>query len=241
MPAPTPTPAPVAKPKRPSSYGNLTPKQVQALVDVENDDTNYDPSVVAARKMYISNTNFDGQGHSASQAMNYQLSRGADFHKDTPSSLGMSANDFATLQYMDDYLQRGMHTLGADAVLYRGAHVDSLAQFGIASTRGYTEAQLKRMLVGQHGSSNAYMSASYDVTKNPFLGSGSGVSGGREVVYEIRAHSGVQCILGARAQSELILNKNQGFTIKDVKFTGNTATPRLGSAMPQVRITIEMD
>ncbi len=238
----TPTPAPAATMRSgPITYAPMTHQDANVLAAVENDPTNYDPSVQAARKMYISNTNFDGQGHSASQSMNYYLQQGVDFHNSTPKSLGVSPNNFATMQYMDDYMQRAMHTIGKDVILQRGAHIDDLKAFGIKSTKGYTEAQLKKMLVGQHNTSQAYMSTSYDVSKNPFLGSGSGVSGGREVVYEIHAHKDVQCMLGAKKQTELILNKGQGWTVKDVKFTGNTATPRNGSPMPQILITIEMD
>ena len=236
----TSAPTPAAR-SGPIAYKPLTHQDASALAAMENDPTNYDPSVQAARKMYISNTNFDGKGHSMSQSMNWHLKNGADFHKDTPKSLGVSANDFASMQYTDDYLQRGMHTIGKDTILQRGAHIDDLAPFGITTTRGMSIGQLKKMLVGQHGSSPAYMSTSYDVKSNPFLGSGSGVSGGREVVYEIHAHKDVQCMLGAKKQTELILNKNQGYTIKDVQLTGNTATPRLGSPMPQIKIIIEMD
>ena len=238
---PTPAPAAVARRSGPITYTQFTHADAKAISAMEDDPTNYDPSVQAARKMYISNTNFDGKGHSASQSMNWHLKNGADFHKDTPKSLGISPNDYATMQYMDDYLQRAMHTLGKDSILQRGAHIDDLAAFGIKSTKGMSISQLKKTLVGQHGSSDAYMSTSYDVKNNPFLGSGSGVSGGREVVYEIHAHKDVQCMLGAKKQSEIILNKKQGYTIKDVQFTGNTATPRLGSPMPQIKIVIEMD
>lgn len=236
----TVTPTPVTR-SGPIIYKKFTHQDANALAAMENDPTNYDPSVQAARKMYISNTNFDGQGHSMSQSMNWHLKNGADFHKDTPKSLKVSANDFASMQYTDDYLQRGMHTIGKDIVLQRGAHVDDLADFGITTTRGYSEAQLKKMLIGQHATPKAYMSTSYDIKSNPFLGNGSGVSGGREVVYEVHAHKDVQCMLGAKKQTELILNKGQGYTIKDVEFTGVIATPRKTGSMPQIKIVIEMD
>lgn len=237
---PTPAPAPLRR-SGPIAYAPMTQQDANAIAAVENDPTNYDPSVQAARKMYISNTNFDGQGHSASQSMNYYLQQGVDFHNSTPQSLGVPPNNFATMQYMDDYMQRAMHTIGKDVILQRGAHIDDLKAFGLTTTRGYTEAQLKKMLVGQHNTPSSYMSTSYDVSKNPFLGSGSGVSGGREVVYEIHAHKDVQCMLGAKKQTELVLNKGQGWTVRDVKFTGKTATPRNGSPMPQILIVIEMD
>ena len=237
-----PTPAPAAAARSgPITYAPMTHQDASAIAAMENDPTNYNPSVQAARKMYISNTNFDGNGHSASQSMNYYLQQGVDFHNSTPKSLGVSANNFATMQYMDDYMQRAMHTIGKDVVLQRGAHIDTLSPFGITTTRGMSINQLKKTLIGQHGYSAGYMSTSYDVTKNPFLGSGSGVSGGREVVYEIHAHKDVQCMLGAKSQTELILNKNQGYTVKDVQLTGHTATPRKGSPMPQIKIVIEMD
>lgn len=246
QPAPQPSVAPQATSgptpaAGPRNYKPFTHQDASAMAAIENDDTNYDPSVVAARKMYISNTNFDGKGHSASQSLNWHLSNGADFHKDTPKSLGVSANDFATMQYMDDYLQRGMHALGKDTILHRGAHVDSLAPFGIKDLNKYSESQLKKMIIGQRGMFKSYVSTSYDVKSNPFLGSGSGVSGGREVVYQIKTPGSTQVILGSKAQTEVILNKNPSFTYTDVKFTGKTATPRLGKAMPQVLITIELD
>ena len=111
--------------------------------------------------------------------------------------------------------------------------------FGIADYTKMSQAQLQSALVGKAFANTSPMSTSYDITKNPFLGSGSGVSGGREVVYNIKAGANTKVLLGAKKQSEIICATGTNWKITGVKFTGKTATPRNSSAKPQIQIDIE--
>ena len=209
-------------------------------------DSMYDPNTTAAVKMYISNTDFDGDGHSLSQTMNYLEDNGVDLNTadlntvNKQFGLHLNARDWASMQYTSNIMDVAGHPLGVDTVLQRGAHDDMLRNvFGIQDYTKMTEAQLQSKLVGQTFRNTSNMSTSYDVTKNPFLGAGSGVSGGREVVYNIKAGANTKVLFGAKAQSEIIVGKNTDFKITGVKYTGKTATPRGGSYKQQIQIDIE--
>lgn len=228
------------------------PVNAQPLTDAQADalrqqqDSQYDANTTAAVKMYISNTNFDGQGHSLSQTMNYLLDEGVDLNN-TPLSqinsrynLSLTPRELASMQYTDNYMAIATHALGKDTVLQRGAHDDLLKKtFGINDYSKLTASQLQKKLVGQSFDTTSYMSTSYDINKNPFLSSSSGVSGGREVVYNIKAGANTKALFGAKKQSEIILDKGTRFKITGVNFTGKTATPRGGSYKPQIQIDIE--
>ena len=210
----------------------------------KQEDSAYDANTTAAVKMYISNTNFDGKGHSLSQAMNYALDEGVDWNQPLSqinAQLGtnFTANDIASMQYTDAYLQAAAHPIGRDVVLQRGAHDDVLKKLGIANYERFTEAQLQQKLAGKTIKTTSFMSTSYDVTKNPFLSSASGVSGGREVVLNIKAGAQTRCVFGAKKQSEIVLAKGTDFVIKRVRYTGNTVTPRGGRSRRQIVIDIE--
>ena len=206
----------------------------------------YDANTTAAVKQYISNTNFDGQGHSLSQTMNYLLDEGVDL-QNTPLStinkqygLNLNQRELASMQYTDSYMAVATHSIGQDVVLQRGAHDDLLKNtFGISDYSKMSESQLKAKLVGQGFQNTSYMSTSYDVTKNPFLGQGSAVAGGREVVYNIKAGANTKMLFGAKAQTEIIIDKGTNFKITDVRYTGKTATPRGGAYKKQIVIDIE--
>lgn len=230
----------------PRNYVSLSDQDAADLRDEQ--DSMYDGSTTAAVKMYISNTNFDGQGHSLSQTMNYLLDNGVDLStanlQQTNSQFGLrlNANDLASMQYTDAYMGVATHSIGKDVILHRGAHDDMLKNaFNIQNYEKYSEAQLKSMLVGQAFKTDSYMSSSYDLSKNPFLSasSGSGVSGGREVVYRIKAGKDTKMLFGAKKQTEVILDKNTAFKITDVQYTGNIATPAGRGARKQIVIDIE--
>lgn len=228
----------------PTNATPLTDAQANALR--QQQDSMYDANTTAAVKMYISNTNFDGDGHSLSQTMNYLAENGVDLATadlnqiNKQYGLNLTSRDLASMQYTDAYMAVAMHSIGQDVVLQRGAHDDLLRKtFGISDYSQYSEKQLQSMLVGQGFKNDAYMSTSYDVNKNPFLGKGSAVSGGREVVYNIKAGSNTGMLFGARSQSEVILNKGTDFKITGVRYSGQTATPRGGRSKPQIVIDIE--
>ena len=228
------------------------PAKATRLTDADADllrkqqDSSYDASTTAAVKMYISNTNFDGQGHSLSQAMNYALDNGVDFHTMTPATINrmlgthFTSNDIASMAYTDDYMSAAAHPIGRDVLLQRGAHDDVLRNaFGISDYTRLSEAQLQARLVGQTFQNTSHMSTSYDISKNPFLGQGSGVSGGREVVFRIKAGSNTRMVFGAKAQAEVVLAKGTNFKITDVGYTGKTATPRGRASRRQIVIDVE--
>lgn len=231
-------------PNVPVSASALTDTQAQNLRDQQ--DSSYDASTTAAVKQYISNTNFDGQGHSLSQTMNFLESEGVDLATANLAAvnkkygLHLTANDWASMQYTSAYMGRAVHPLGVDTLLQRGAHDDMLRQsFGISDYSTWSQAQLQQFLVGRTFRTTSYMSTSYDVTKNPFLSSASGVSGGREIVYNIKAGKNTSVLFGARSQSEVIIGKGTDFKITGVRYSGKKATPRGGSYKPQLIIDIE--
>lgn len=212
----------------------------------QQQDSMYDPNTTAAIKMYISNTNFDGQNHSLSQTMNYLLDNGVDLSNADVNAINkqfglrLSANDIASMQYTDAMMSVAMHNIGKSVQLQRGAHDDMLRNtFGISDYTTMSDAQLKNALVGKTFATTSHMSTSYDVAKNPFLNPNSPVSGGREVIYNIKAGSNTKMLFGAKAQSEIVLNKGTAFKITDVKYTGKTAYPAGGRSKPQIVIDIE--
>ena len=182
-----------------------------------------------------------------SQTMNYLEGNGIDLSSVTDLKalnkqfgLNLSARDMASMQYTSAYMDKAVHPIGKDVVLQRGAHDGMLrTAFNIPDYSQYSESQLQSMLVGQTFTNTSYMSTSYDVSKNPFLSSSSGVSGGREIVYNIKAGANTKMIFGARAQSEIVLAKGTNFRITGVHYTGKTASPRTGASKKQLQIDIE--
>ena len=59
------------------------------------------------------------------------------------------------------------------------------------------------------------------------------------MIYNIKAGSNTKMLFGAKAQSEIVLNKGTAFKITDVKYTGKTAYPAGGRSKPQIVIDIE--
>lgn len=212
----------------------------------QQQDSMYDANTTAAVKMYISNTNFDGQNHSLSQTMNYLLDNGVDLSNTDVNTINkqfglrLGANDLASMQYTDAMMSVAMHNIGKSVQLQRGAHDDMLRNtFGINDYTKMSNTQLKQALVGKTFATTSHMSTSYDISKNPFLNPNSPVSGGREVVYNIKAGANTKMLFGAKSQSEIVLNKGTNFKITDVKYTGNTAYPAGGRSKPQIVIDIE--
>ena len=231
-------------PNVPLSAKVLTDQEVKDLR--EQQDSAYDPSTTAAVKMYISNTNFDGQMHSMSQVMNYLESEGVDLSTANLAAINrqfglrLTPSDLNSMQYTSSYMAKAMHPLGVDTILQRGAHDDMLRQlFGIKDYSKLSQAQLQNQLVGKTFQNNSYMSSSYDTSKNPFLSSSSGVSGGREIIYNIKAGKNTKVLFGAKKQAEVIIDKGTDFKITGVHYNNKTATPRGGSYKPQLVIDIE--
>lgn len=209
-------------------------------------ESNFDAATKKSVAKYISDTDFDGDGHSLSQVMNRIVNNGDDLQQMTVSQvnskygLSLTQNQFLQLQKTDANIDAAMHSLGEAVQLQRGCHEGDLQRlFGIRDYTKMSESQLQDMLVGATFKNTAVMSTSYNVKSNPFLGSGP-AAGGRELVYSIKAGAKTSAVFGAKNQTEIILGKGQSWRITNVKYTGKTAYPRgKGKSMPQLQIDIE--
>lgn len=188
-------------------------------------DDIYDADVTDAIKLYISDSNPNGDGFSHSQNLNYKLDN------------GMSLN--ATEKFIDDNIQAGMHAIGKNSNLVRYCHDDILKRCGISDYTKLSDSQLQSRLVGTKLRTTAYMSASYDGSKNPFNPSAPG-GGGREVVMNVKAKASTKVVFGAKKQAELVINKGTDVTITGVHYDGSYATPRGKGTKPRIVIDIEV-
>ena len=213
----TVTPTPTG-PRNYTAYTDADAKQVR-------DDTGdrYTPSVLDAIKQYISKADM-GNGYSMSQEFNHKLN----------NKLPLNANE----KFMDKYLAKGMHDLGKDTILYRGAHDDILKTLGIKNYQNMTEQQLQNALIGVQYKTKSYTSASYDRNKNPFYTGPN--SGGREIEMVIKAPAKTQMVFGAKSQAETIINKGTEYKITGVKYTGRQATPRNVGLRPVLQLEVEI-
>ena len=204
------------------SYGAFDDNDAQQLrKDMEDI---YDPDVTDAIKLYISDSNPNGDGFSHSQNLNYKLDNG----------IPLNVNE----KFIDDNIQAGMHSIGKDSKLVRYCHDDILKSAGITDYTKMSDAQLQSALVGKTFQTTSYMSTSYDGKKNPFNPSASG-GGGREVVMNINAGKDTKMVFGAKAQAEIVLNKGTNFKITGIKYDGSYATPRNAGRKPRVVLDIE--
>ena len=222
---PTPTAPPVANQtiRQPVVYQTFSDSDAAALASKY--DSYNDPDVVTARKMYISDSNPNGDGYSHAQNLNYKLDNGGRLN--------------ATEQFIDDNIQYGMHSIGKDAKLVRFCHDDLLKQMGISDYSTMSETQLKKALVGKTGRTTSYMSTSYDAKKSPFA-PGAPAGGGREVVLNVNAGKATQVILGAKKQAEVVLDKGTNFRITGIRYDGTYATPR-GSSKRKPRVIVDIE
>lgn len=184
----------------------------------------YDPDVTDAIKLYISDSNPNGDGYSHSQNLNYKLDNGMPLSP--------------TEKFIDDNIQAGMHAIGKDSQLVRYCHDDILQSAGIKDYTKMSDAQLQSALVGKTFSTTSYMSTSYDGNKNPFNPSAPN-GGGREVVMNINAGKGTKMVFGAKKQAEIVLNKGTSMKITGIHFDGTYATPRNAGTKPRVVIDVE--
>ena len=187
-------------------------------------DDMYDSDVVDAIKLYISDSNPNGDGYSHSQNLNYKLDNGKPLNP--------------TEKFIDDNIQAGMHDLGKNAVLTRFCHDDILKSCGISDYTKYSDSQLQSMLIGTEFTSKSYTSYSYDTSKNPFR-VGAPAGGGREVTLKTNAVSTTKVVFGAKSQAEMVVNKGTKQRITNVYFDGTTAHPRSGGSKPRIVIETE--
>lgn len=204
------------------SYSIFDDNDAQQLRD--DVDDRYDPDVTDAIKLYISDSNPNGDGFSHSQNLNYKLDN------------GMKLNP--TEQFIDDNIQAGMHAIGKDSQLVRYCHDDILKSAGISDYTKMSDAQLQSALVGKTFQTTSYMSTSYDGNKNPFNPNAK-QGGGREVVMNINAGKDTKMVFGAKKQAEIVLNKGTNFKITGIHYDGSYATPRNSGIKPRVVIDVE--
>lgn len=201
----------------------FTDTDAQQLRDDMNDV--YDPDVTDAIKLYISDSNPNGDGFSHSQNLNYKLDN------------GMPLN--ATEQFIHDNIQAGMHDIGKDTTLTRFCHDDVLQKCGVKDYTKYSETQLQSMLIGTEFTTTAFTSYSYDASKNPFRVGAPG-GGGREVTMKTNCKSNTKVVFGAKKQAEMVMNKGTKQRITNVYFDGTMATPRSKfSSVPRIVIETE--
>lgn len=204
------------------TYSAFDDNDAQKLRDDMEDI--YDPDVTDAIKLYISDSNPNGDGFSHSQNLNYKLDNG----------IPLNVNE----KFIDDNIQMGMHSIGKDSKLVRYCHDDILKSAGITDYTKMSDAQLQSALVGKTFQTTSYMSTSYDGKKNPFNPSASG-GGGREVVMNINAGKDTKMVFGAKKQAEIVLNKGTNFKITGIHYDGSYATPRNAGRKPRVVLDIE--
>lgn len=204
------------------TYGTFDDNDAQKLRDDMEDI--YDPDVTDAIKLYISDSNPNGDGYSHSQNLNYKLDN------------GMKLN--ATEKFIDDNIQAGMHSLGKDSNLVRYCHDDILQKCGIKDYTKLTDAQLQSKLIGTKLQTTAYMSTSYDGKKNPFNPSAP-AGGGREVLMNVKAGKDTKVVFGAKKQAELVINKGTNMKIVGIRYDGTYATPRGKGSKPRVILDVE--
>lgn len=204
------------------SYQNMDDNDAQAIISA-NADSYQDPDFVSAQKMYISDA-VDSQGYSYSQSMNYKLDNGLPLN--------------ATERWINDNLQNGMHDLGKDTNLVRYCHDDILQKCGISDYTKLSDSQLQSKLIGTELKTTAYMSTSYNASKSPFAPN-QPLGSGREVVMNIKASSNSKVVLGAKAQSEIVMNKGTNLRITGIHYDGTYATPRNKGSRPRVILDVE--
>ena len=204
------------------TYSTFDDNDAQKLRDDMEDM--YDPDVTDAIKLYISDSNPNGDGFSHSQNLNYKLD----------NNLPLNVNE----KFIDDNIQAGMHSIGKDSNLVRYCHDDILQACGISDYTKLTDAQLQSKLIGTTFKTTSYMSTSYDGSKNPFAPNKIN-GGGREVLMNIRAGKDTKVVFGAKSQAEMVINKGTNFRIVGIHYDGTYATPRNKGSRPRVVLDIE--
>ena len=204
------------------SYGIFDDTDAQKLRDDMEDI--YDPDVTDAIKLYISDSNPNGDDYSHSQNLNYKLEN------------GMALNP--TEKFIDDNIQAGMHAIGKDSQLVRYCHDDVLKKAGINDYTKMSDAQLQSALVGKTFTSTSYMSTSYDGNRNPF-NPNAPKGGGREVIMNVNAGKDTKMVFGKKSQTEIVINKGTKFKITGIHYDGTYAYPRNAGMKPRVVIDVE--
>lgn len=201
----------------------LSQADIQRLVAAQDAYLEDNPDADIARSLYIS-AKTDSAGYSMSQNLNYKLEHGG----------ALNGNE----SFIYQNLRGAMQPLGVDATLNRGAHADVVQALGLHHWSGMTDAQLDAAVKGKSWVSNSFSSTSYDLSKNPFLSGAQ--SGGREVVLNLHVSKQTRVMLGAKKQTEVVLDVGTHFQVTGAKFTGVTATPRTGVPTKQIALDVDV-
>lgn len=175
-------------------------------------------------------------GFSRSQNLNNKLQEsGGDLTK---------AKFDQTEKKMVKYMDKAMHPLKSDTLLVRGDHAihpsgsGLMQRLGVANYQNMTQAQLNAALVGKTWTEHKYLSTSYDVTKNVFLNGNQ--SGGRSLVWNIKAKAGTGYVQARADQAEYVLARGGQYRITGARFTGANVYPRAGGSLKQIVIDVEV-
>ena len=149
-----------------------------------------------------------------------------------------------TEKKMVKYMDMAMQPLKSDTMLIRGDHAihpsgsGLMQRLGVANYQNMTPSQLSAALVGKTFTEQKYLSTSYDVTKNVFLSGNQ--SGGRSLVWNIKAKAGTKFVQARTDQAEYVLARGGQYKITGARFTGGTAYPRQGGPLKQIVIDVEV-
>lgn len=212
-----PTPKAVAAPR---VYTLLTQRDADDMAQAQS---RYDINTRIAINQYI-RADAQANGYSMSQNLNHALENG----------MALNANE----QYVAQKLDAAMHQIGKDTLLVRAAHKDFLEALGVQNYQNMTQAQLDAAVRGVKYQEKKFVSAAYDVSKNPFISGAQ--SGGREVYINIKAPSDTKVVLGNQAQAEMILSRGTIFKATGAHFDGTYANPRVGGRLPRVVVDVEV-
>lgn len=192
--------------------------------------------IVNAKKMYESTqakptsmTVGNQPNKSYSQDMNHRLNNGIALDSDS--------------KFMKNYLTKGLHPIGKDCTLKRGAHDTVVNQLlkraGVNMTYDQMSVgQLNAALKGTEFGMKAFGSFGANDSANPFIGGSQ--AGGREIIIVARTASTTKVIAGARKQQEFITGVDQKMRITGFKATNQTAYPQMGGAKPVVEMYVDM-
>ena len=175
-------------------------------------------------------------GFSRSQNLNNKL-------MDSQGNIAKAGLD-QTEKKMVKYMDVAMHPLKNDTLLVRGDHAihpsgsGLMQRLGVANYQNMSQAQLSAALVGKTWTEHKYLSTSYDVTKNVFLNGNQ--SGGRSLVWNIKAKAGTNYVQARTDQAEYVLARGGQYRITGARFTGATVSPRAGGSIKQIVIDVEV-
>ena len=211
-------------------FNPLTQAQIQQNQQAQTDFLDAsDINVRYAIKQY-GRADQQANGFSRAQNLNNKLETGGKLDQ--------------TEKKMVKYMDLAMQPLKSDTMLIRGDHAihpsgsGLMQRLGVANYQNMTPAQLNAALVGKTFTEQKYLSTSYDVTKNVFLSGNQ--SGGRSLVWNIKAKAGTKFVQARTDQAEYVLARGGQYKITGARFTGGTAYPRQGGPLKQIVIDVEV-